>query len=572
MTREVGVPSSGNARRFAAFISYSHADAAIAAKLQRHLERYRLPKHVATAQAHLGSGIGKIFRDREDLAAAASLSDAICEALAAAEALIIVCSPDARASQWVTQEIELFRKLHPDRPVLAAIVRGEPPDIFPPALLANGQEPLAADLRKEGDGWALGFLKIVAGIAGVPLDALVQRDAQRRVRRVMWITGAALTAVLAMGIMTTLAIQSRNEAARQRASAEGLVEYMLTDLREKLKGVGRQDVMEDVNRRAMTHYQAQGDLSDLSVDALERRARLLHAMGEDDERQGELISAQAKFEEAHKATAALLARHPDNADRIFAHAQSQFYVGLAAWRLGDRAVTERYWRGYRRSAGRLAELEPGTVRSLMELGYSEGNLCDLMLHKNFDVATALKHCRKSVDYEKAALAQSPNDPKILESLANRFGWLADAELANGAPAKAYDARQSEIAIMERLTRIDPRNLEYAIRRSWAANGLAEVLQVQKDYVRSRNALLDARSRLDRMADDNSDNPDFWSQKLRLTHQLIESTLPVNPDEARRHLAEAKVLMRTIDARFDTRNPRFSGLMNAIDAIEKGMKS
>ena len=38
---------TGEARRFAAFISYSHADAAQAAKLQRRLERYRLPKHIA---------------------------------------------------------------------------------------------------------------------------------------------------------------------------------------------------------------------------------------------------------------------------------------------------------------------------------------------------------------------------------------------------------------------------------------------------------------------------------------------------------------------------------------------
>ena len=33
-----------------------------------------------------------------------------------------------------------------------------------------------------------------------------------------------------MAIMTMFAIQSRNEAQRQRAEAEGLIEYMLTDL------------------------------------------------------------------------------------------------------------------------------------------------------------------------------------------------------------------------------------------------------------------------------------------------------------------------------------------------------
>ena len=171
-----------------------------------------------------------------------------------------MCSPDAATSPWVAAEIALFRELHPERPILAALLSGEPANAFPAALTANGNEPLAADLRPEGDSKQLGFLKIVAGIAGVPLDTLIQRDAQRRLRRVTAITFSALAAMLAMGIMTTFAIQARNEAARQRSEAEGLVEYMLTDLREKLRGVGRLDVMDAVNERAMEHYRRQGDL------------------------------------------------------------------------------------------------------------------------------------------------------------------------------------------------------------------------------------------------------------------------------------------------------------------------
>ena len=280
-------PQPGDARRFAAFISYSHADADAAARFQRRLERYRLPKRIAESRGANRAALGPIFRDREDLAAAASLSTAIRDAIDRAEALVVICSPDAAASQWVAAEIDLFRALHPEKPILAALLSGEPATSFPTALTANGNEPLAADLRAQGDGGQLGFLKIVAGIAGVPLDALIQRDAQRRLRRVTAITAGALAAMLIMGIMTTFAIQARNEAARQRTEAEGLVEYMLTDLRQKLKGVGRLDVMSAVNERAMEHYRRQASLAELPVDSLERRARLLHAMGEDDDNAGE---------------------------------------------------------------------------------------------------------------------------------------------------------------------------------------------------------------------------------------------------------------------------------------------
>lgn len=466
--------SDGGEARFAAFISYSHADAEAAAKLQRQLERYKLPKNVGVAAQDQERRLGRVFRDRDDLAAAPSLSDAISDALAASGALIVICSPDAKKSRWVNEEIALFRKIHPGRPVLAALVAGLPGESFPDALSDGGLEPLAADLRKEGDGWSLGFLKVVAGIAGVPLDALVQRDAQRRVRRVTAITLVALAAMLVMGVMTAYAISARNEAARQRASAEGLVEYMLTDLRAKLKGVGRLDVMDDVNQRAMEHYSRQGDLASLPADALERRARVLHAMGEDDDRSGNLAAALAKFREAHRATEALLRKDPENPDRIFAHAQSEYWVGQAAWRIRDRATTERHWQGYVTEARKLLDRDMDKARANLEMGYALGNLCDLYLHDNHDVAKAIDYCQRSISFERAALRFAPDRTEISIALANRYGWLADALLAQKSFEAAREARLSEQAIIDGLVEKDPRNFELRFRQSWPLLGMATI--------------------------------------------------------------------------------------------------
>ena len=315
---------------YRAFISYSHNDAAWARWLHARLETYRLPGDLAgLSPAGGGRGrLGPIFRDREELPAAEDLSAAVRAALAASDALIVLCSPDARASAWVRREIELFREFGPDRPILAAVVRGEPADAIPEPLL-DGREPLAADLRKRGDGRRLGFLKIVAGIAGVPLDALVQRDGQRKLRRVMAVTLASAAAAVAMAVMSVIAIQARNEAERQRSAAEGLVEYMHTDLRGALRGVGRLDLMAAVNARAMAYYEDQGDPADLAAESLERRARILHAMVEDETTRvnGDLDLAASTAAAAHRTTALLLKAEPDNADRLFAHAQSQYWVG-----------------------------------------------------------------------------------------------------------------------------------------------------------------------------------------------------------------------------------------------------
>ena len=359
--------------QFSAFISYSHDDMAAAAKLQQKLERYRLPKKVAAGHVSSTRTLGPIFRDRDDLAAGTSLSAAIRDAISRADCLIILCSPAAPKSRWVAAEIALFRELHPEKPILPAIISGNPQEAFPAELLVDGNEPLAADFRAEADGSQLGFLKIVAGVAGVPLDALIQRDAQRKLRRVMAVTAIAMAAVIIMGAMTLFAFHARNEAARQRAAAEGLVEFMLTDLRETLRGVGRPDAMTVVNAEALEHYRAQGDLASLPPESLERRARVILAMGEDDTVAGRPELAERKYLEAYRTTAALLALTPKSSDSIFGHAQSAFYVGQSALLRGDRQTALRHWNAYRDLAGRLAKVEPNSVRSQMELGYSEGN-------------------------------------------------------------------------------------------------------------------------------------------------------------------------------------------------------
>ena len=78
---------SGN-YHYRAFISYSHADRKSAEWLSKKLHTYRLPSHLA---AKNGRNLGRFFLDRDSLAAADDLSDAIKQALAQSETLIVLC-------------------------------------------------------------------------------------------------------------------------------------------------------------------------------------------------------------------------------------------------------------------------------------------------------------------------------------------------------------------------------------------------------------------------------------------------------------------------------------------------
>lgn len=510
--------------RFRAFVSYAHADSARAGRLQSRLETYRIPETVGELpelDGARGDAVGPIFRDREDLSAAADLSEAVRDALAASQALVVVCTPNTPRSQWVSREIELFRSLHPDRPVLAALFEGEPKEAFPEALTAAGTEPLAADFRKAGDGDRLAFLKVVAGVLQVPLDRLIQRDAQRRVRRVTLVTAASLVLVLMMGAMTMFALQARNEAQSQREEAEGLIEYMLTDLRTELRGVGRLDVMEGVNERAMQYYEGQRNLAEFPDESIGRRARILHASAEDEMRRadGSPLKATQMFREAHAATGELLSRAPRDPDRIFEHAQSEFWLGYSHWINNQPRSVAPHWSAYLDLAERLAEVEPESVRSAMELGYAHGNMCELSVRLDRPLDQALHHCREAVRHQESAVKLDPDEQSIQLALANRYGWLADVELRAGAFGAAQRAREKEKSLISNALVADPANMRLSLRSTWPDLGMAEIMIKEGRTQAAVPMLSEVSRRLIRISDKMAGDKEAISTRMR-SHLLL----------------------------------------------------
>ena len=475
--------NDGRAREngYRAFISYSHRDDAAAKSLHKRLETYRLPKKLighAGERGPIPERLTPIFRDLDELSAADDLTVEIKAALARSATLIVLCSPGAKASKWVNLEIETFRALHGNtRPVLAALIEGEPADAFPPALIADGQEPVAADFRKNRDGKRLALLKLVAGMAGAPLDALVQRDAQRQYRRVMAITGGALTAALAMALLLVVALRAQSEAERQRQEAEGLVEYMLTDLRDKLKEVGRLDVMTAVNQRAMKYYG--GD----KPKGLMLKARTLHAMGEDDIARGDKSAATAKFAEAHQTTAALLTQKPSDTERIFAHAQSEYWVGNLAWEKLDLTTAKLKFKAYLALANQLVAADPSNAKWIKELGYAQGNLCATALDQKPDVTSALQFCSQALDTIRRIADATPSDQSLQTDLVNQHGWLADAYVAAGKLDLALSTRHNQLNILSTMLRNSQNNSDLNYRFALINRSIAEI------YMRTGNEVM-----------------------------------------------------------------------------------
>jgi tetratricopeptide (TPR) repeat protein len=441
----------------------------MAKALQRALETYRLPKRLVgmtTAAGEVPAFVKPVFRDRDEMQAGADLKATVRDALEQSRWLIVVCSPEAARSPWVNREIIEFKKLHGETQVLAVIAAGEPfasrltgreaEECFPEALrhaltpegLPQGGElePVAADLRAQGDGEHLATLKLVAGMVGVGVDELVRRDAQRRARRMAAIAAASAAGMAVMAVLTVMAVQSRNEAQSQRAQAEDLIEFMLGDLRKKLDPVGRLDVLDSVGEKALGYY-AKQEADRLDANALGHRSRAMHLIGEMREQRGQLGDALAAFQSAADTTAQLLTRSPGDGQRIFDHAQSVYWVGYIAWRRGEAQAAEEAFLKYLELAQQLVRIDANNIDWQLETAYANQNLGVVRL----DLLRPADALRSFTEVKNMRVRLLSARPELAFELADAHGWIAKAHEASGDYSGAIAAQQERLSILRATT-------------------------------------------------------------------------------------------------------------------------
>lgn len=496
--------------RYKAFLCYSHADKAWADWLHRELERYRIPRHLVSAsRGAIPRNLRPIFRDREELPSASNLPQLIQDALAQSESLIVVCSPAAVRSQWVNNEIRTFRELGREARIFCLIVDGEPNagndrECFPAALRGEHgwdvMEPIAADVRPHGDGKGLAKQKIIAGLLGVGLDELVQREVHRRHRRLIALsTGSSLIALLMAGL-AVFAFLSQQEAERRREDAEELVGFMIGDLRQKLNEVGRLDIFDSVADQATNYFASLGS-QDARDEVLAMRAETLRQIGRVRMDQGNAGEAEQAFREAREISTLLVERDPLRPEWQINLANEHFWLGFLAWQRGnlDAASTafqsqlalvdkvsasdpqnanwlseKLYaWTNYGRvleargqleeaqsaytqvmeSAEQLTELEPDNIEWELELGFAHNNFGKLSVSLG-DLAEAEEHYAIDLEIKRLAHESRPSHNLWREYLGVSQYYWGEIRRLQGRYDAALESLYAAQEVFEQLLLYD----------------------------------------------------------------------------------------------------------------------
>lgn len=463
-----------NNQTYAAFISYAHADERAARRLHEALENYDLPDGVLVNGRE---SFSPIFRDVTELTAAHSLSEKIRQALEQSSFLIVLCSPAARDSHWVNEEIRLFRSLHGDRAILSAIVEGTPSTSFPPALLEAGHEPLAANLKQGRDSFRFGVHQLAASILGVGLDTLVQRGERKRRLRTQLMTVAASGLAVVMGGLWFNAQSAQKQAEKSRDDAERLVEYMVSDLKSELYSLQRLDILDGLGEEIVEYYEGI-DPERLSDDRLVKLITALQTLAEVSNLERNFDRSERYLTDASRLIDVMEKRNPEGDDSLFYRAQNEFWMGQIFYKQFQHQYSEPHWQSYKNLSYKLYERDPENIKWIMEAGWGEHNI-GLIYNDLGKYETASGFFERAVQIFGTAYEKRPNDIYIGYEFANILAAYASSEVERGHNKKTISLRKQAMRVYDKILKNDKDHYKALYYRSQTQERLLKVQGVSR---------------------------------------------------------------------------------------------
>lgn len=512
--------------KYKAFISYSHTDSEHAEWLLHALESYKIPPNLVgrvTEHGPIPERLAPIFRDRDELPAAGRMTERLFDALYTSEFLIVLCSPKAAQSKLVNREIAEFKSKRGDGHILGLIIDGVPfsddptLECFPDALLHSfhtdgvkaglSAEGLAADIRPEADGKRMGLLKIIAGMLGVGLNDVVQRDEKRRQQKLI-VGGIAVTAsLLVMGGLTFNAVDSRQTAEKAAKIAEAktveaelrlieneqLTHFMMTNVYEELLTIGSLDSLEVITNEILDYYQKR-DFDTLSEKQIFSLTGARLRLGQMLDRRGDSIRAEQLFEDTLKLSRDFYARKPDSGFALFRLSNNLFFTGYLAHRQGRLDRAEADYRERLKLVKSAMDMPPPFVRAdwkphwqedpkvfwREKIADSEAALTILLAGARRQPEQAIEYGKSSVAMRELLAARSNENKQSFISLGGSYQYLAAAYLRSGLLEEARDNYAKRLTIFEWLNRKEPNNFRVQRRLFISQANIAELHSMRGD--------------------------------------------------------------------------------------------
>jgi serine/threonine protein kinase/tetratricopeptide (TPR) repeat protein len=351
--------------------------------------------------------------------------------------------------------------------------------------------------------------------------ARVARGMRRR-RLVIAGVIAVLAAVAAAAIWEwRVAVQSENRAVSARSSAEGILNYLLNQLSDKLKPIGHLDIIEDVQKQVEAYYKDLG-FGEEDLKALSNWATLLEQEGERLEMQGDILGAKAKYEQRLQIFLELVKREASNNVWQGGLAVSYYRLGDALQSQGDLSGAKAQYESSREISQKLLKLDPGNRRWQRNLSYSYERLGEV-LEAQGDLSGGKAQYQSASAINEKLVKLDPGNASWQRGLMATYERLGDLLMVQGDFNGAKVQFQSMLEQLLQLTNRDPGNTDWQRDLSISYARLGNVLIAQQKVTAARTQYQSGLEIVQKLISQDPANSD-WQGDLSVFYEKLGKVL------------------------------------------------
>jgi tetratricopeptide (TPR) repeat protein len=272
---------------------------------------------------------------------------------------------------------------------------------------------------------------------------------------------------------------SEKRANSARDQADGLINFILYDLHNKLQEIGRLDLLEDVAKQ-VKEYLAQLPEEPVSRSRQEQQGTVLSNLGD-------VLLAQGKPQEALAAYQQDLAISQRLAGQNTSDSASQRELSVSYNKVGNALVVQgkpqEALAAYQQSVAilrRLVEQDQSNAGWRRDLSVSYDNVGDALVAQG-KLTEGLDAYRQSLKIRQTLAQHDKLDPRAQRDLSISYGNVGDVLAAQGKRPDAGDAYQRSLAILKQLAEQDKSNAGLQRELSVTYNKLGDVLGAQSKF-------------------------------------------------------------------------------------------
>jgi len=377
-----------------------------------------------------------------------------------------------------------------------------------------------------------------------PLEVEFIRQSISRAKIRERINIAVVTIIVVLAILSALlGISARNaqrESEEHRIEAEGLMGYMLGEFVDKVRPLGRLDLLDDISARALQYLTATKQ-SAATRESVIQRAKALQVIAEVNVARAN----PSKAKEALLAARELLHTQRATSSKDEEHLKT---LGANAYWLGSVYLVQRefetsakYFTEYKEASERWLSISPQNVDAIIELAFSYGNLGTVALRQG-NLEQAASSFTKSVQLKEQALAKHKTD-ELSIGLANSIAGLASVKVKLGRLVEGYELYKQSEKLLRELLAQSPNNATLQIRLSNTLRFQGELSIAMGQPDQGIEKYRDANAFLTRLVQQDPTNQEWFY--LLAENQLRIISEEVSSKDAPATLSKLDVLFKNL---------------------------